>query len=61
MSNKQFLIASAALQNGKLSLSDDLKIKLYGLSKQAREGDCSTLLPQRFICILLLCYRVFIA
>ena len=48
MSNKQFLVALAASQDGKLNISDDVKIKLYGLSKQAREGDCSTLMPQRY-------------
>lgn len=44
----QFSLAEAYLKENKVSLSDDIRGRLYGLSKQAIEGDCKMPCPPRY-------------
>lgn len=36
----QFLQAEKQVSEGKAQIPETLKMKLYGLAKQAKEGDC---------------------
>ena len=45
----QFRAASQHLRSSAVSLNDKLRWKLYGLAKQATDGDNKTVLPAMYV------------
>lgn len=45
--NERFTNAERILQECRDNVPENLKMKLYGLSKQAKEGDCRMPMPPR--------------
>lgn len=45
--HERFANAERHLQDARDNIPENLKMKLYGLSKQAKEGDCRMPMPPR--------------
>lgn len=45
--HERFVNAEKILQEYQDKIPDNLKMKLYGLNKQAKEGDCRMPMPPR--------------
>lgn len=46
--SERFTNAERILQECRDNVPENLKMKLYGLSKQAKEGDCRMPMPPRY-------------
>lgn len=55
----RFLEAEGFLSANKIQMTEALKLKLYGLSKQIKEGDCKMPQPPRYFYIMFLSLRLF--
>jgi hypothetical protein len=43
--HEKFVLAEKSLNESTANIPDNLRLKLYGLSKQAKEGDCRMPMP----------------
>jgi hypothetical protein len=48
---EKFLEAEGFLSQSKIQMSETIKLRLYGLTKQIKEGDCKMPQPPRYKCI----------
>jgi acyl-CoA-binding protein len=46
---EKFLEAEGYLAQSKVQMSETIKLRLYGLTKQIKEGDCKMPQPPRYV------------